>query len=112
VPPPQPLRGGPSKATLVCTPDSFCIKFYASRDQQSNCQIAFKLGFGCSVSHSRKGVEGVRIPGECSSPVKRPTKASPPGVGRWRRRRPRERGWVAEERERERTQVAASRGKP
>ena len=85
MPPPQTLRGGPSKATLMCTPDSFCIKFYASWDHQSSSQIAFNLGFGCSVSHSRKEIE-VGIPGGCSSPVKRPTKASPPGVGRRRRR--------------------------
>jgi len=30
-----------------------------------------KLGFGCSVSHSRKGREGLSLPGACSSPARR-----------------------------------------
>jgi len=37
-------------------------------------------------SHSRKGREGVGIPGGCSSPAKRPAKALAPGAGRGRRR--------------------------
>jgi hypothetical protein len=34
-----------------------------------------KLGFGCSVSHSRKGREGLSLPGGCSSPAKGPTES-------------------------------------
>jgi len=34
---------------------------------------SFQLGFGCLVSHSRKGSEEVGIPSGCSWPAKRPT---------------------------------------
>ena len=47
------------------------------------------LGFGCSVSHSRKGREREGMPGGCSSPAKGSTKAWAPRVGRRRRRSPR-----------------------
>jgi hypothetical protein len=59
-------------------------------------------GFGCFVSHSRNGREGVGVPGGCSSPAK----LSAPGVGRRRGRRhqrqtARKRGRGARENERE-----------
>jgi len=46
------------------------------------------------AQHEGKGREGVGVPGGCSSPAKRPTKASAPGLGRRRRRE-----YHAEERE-------------
>jgi hypothetical protein len=33
------------------------------------------------AQHARKGREGMGVPGGCSSPAKRPTKASAPGLG-------------------------------
>lgn len=41
----------------------------------------FGLGFGCSASLSRKGREGVGMPGGCSSSAKRPPQPSVGGGG-------------------------------
>jgi len=56
-----------------------------------------------------KGRKGVGVPGGCSSPAKRPTKASAPGLGR--RRRLRARGERERERERKNEEEEGGRGR-
>ena len=62
------------------------------------------LGF--AQTHGRNGGEGVGIPDGCSSPEKRPTKASSPGLGRRREPTPSSRRERERERERESTEHA------